>query len=139
MSDPMLSTDETRPHACPVPGCGAATVQRRFVGAFAGGEHWSTDQHTASCGLPCYSAGAPGRAYRTGEYHRDGVECPRCGPASEIRARLRAYRERAQRFESGVRMAVEVIERGVFGEGINQLTKSDVLLELKEMLDEVRQ
>lgn len=138
MSDPMLSTSEIRPHTCSVSGCGAATVQRKLVGAFTGGEHWSTDKHDAACGLPCYGAGVPVRAYRAGEYHRDDMECPKCGPAPEIRARLRRYRERGQRFESGVRMAIEVIERGVFGEGINQLSKSEVLLELKEMMEGVR-
>lgn len=132
MSDPMFSTSDTRQYTCAV--CAQEVMQRRFVGAFAGGEHWIADAHCAPCGLPCWGASVHGKAYRLGEYHRDGIECPRCGPSAEIRQHVRVLRERIGELGCGVAMAIAVIETGRFGQSPNSLDRDEVLAQLRGML-----
>ena len=74
MSDPSAATGERKPATCHQ--CTAVVEQERHI-HLSGAESHHLVKHDAPCGLPCFGAGVPVRAYRSGEYHR-ASGCPRC-------------------------------------------------------------
>jgi hypothetical protein len=75
-----ISTGQCRSVVCE---CGTPVVESQHllsgVAAHPNGLlHWTKSKHDAPCGLPCFRAGVPPKAYRSGEFHRDNNSCPRC-------------------------------------------------------------
>lgn len=74
----FIPTGQTRRVPCV---CGVEVEQTEgWVTGTDGTPYWNTQSHNAPCGLPCFGAGVPGRAYSTGEFHHPEGRCPRCAP-----------------------------------------------------------
>lgn len=87
MSEPFASTDEKRDAVCDK--CGASVHEVKMAGLY-GSSIWDLERHDAPCGLPCFGAGVPGKAYRLGEFHGDPKHCPRCLSGSSARTERRS-------------------------------------------------
>lgn len=73
MSDFFFRTGRSRAISCE--RCGQEVHQDLERGAATNVEFWRTRNHSGGCGLPCFGAAVPGKAYRLGEYHRHNSDC----------------------------------------------------------------